>query len=306
MSIQFQISIVGGPSQVFAVNELDRSLSNQKNLLTFFAEKFFIFHLNILYHNILSDLTIHRQIDILHYTLLHQATSRIYSTRHQPPHIADNMSASPEPSRDESLVSKAPESDPRDDEVNNQLLNGYQVLDSVRIPIPRSSYLRQLEKAARNSTRTSSTTPEPEPEKKIAKTRKKMVGRRPARNKKKSKIEISVPLNQNVPYQVYACDWDGCQAELHNLTMLRKHVLKVHFSGPADDGDSGGGGVEMMRLSCKWEACSYSDASSRPELYTHVLNKHIEPLAWKLGDGPFVPWIGEMPFFIRCRFNTHD
>ncbi|BDD62352.1 hypothetical protein MAP00_007321 [Monascus purpureus] len=156
---------------------------------------------------------------------------------------------------------------------NHRPKKRFQVLHSVQIPVSR---IHELERESTAVTTRSG----------YAQAEKTMAGRgRPSKNKKastKGKIEISVPPNQNVPYQVYSCGWSGCPAELHNLTMLKKHVLKVHLSG-------GHGATEQ--LSCKWEGCSFSKnfTPSSLQLHTHVMNVHIEPYAWRLGDGPYVP-----------------
>lgn len=88
-------------------------------------------------------------------------------------------------------------------------------------------------------------------------------------------------------------------AELHNLGMLKKHMLKVHLSG---DGAGGGGGRRLRReqkekrqrwLSCEWEACQCPHVMSLHDLRVHIMKEHVEPLAWMLGDGPYVPETGE-------------
>ena len=79
--------------------------------------------------------------------------------------------------------------------------------------------------------------------------------------------------------------------------MLTRHVLKIHISDKnisnnsnGKDGDEEDGTRQWY---CEWQNCPCSHGLSKNELQKHVLDDHIEPYAWKLGDGPFVPGIGE-------------
>lgn len=99
----------------------------------------------------------------------------------------------------------------------------------------------------------------------------KMPGRKPT-------VEVKVPT-PTVRYHVYRCEWKDCKAELHNLETLRQHMLKVHIP---------------YNLSCAWERCTTKDSMAAAALYEHVNTKHIQPVAWKLGDGPSVPATGEV------------
>ncbi|RHZ48343.1 putative C2H2 finger domain protein [Aspergillus thermomutatus] len=102
-----------------------------------------------------------------------------------------------------------------------------------------------------------------------------MVGKRPpGRPPASSKIEVTIPITSQIPYQVYACDWENCQAELHNLEMLKKHIFKVHVP---------------YTLTCQWKNCTFRENLPAVHLYKHVLKEHVESIAWKLGDGPSVP-----------------
>lgn len=90
-------------------------------------------------------------------------------------------------------------------------------------------------------------------------------------------------------YQVWKCRWQDCSAELHNLETLKKHVVKLH-------GKANANGV----FECLWEGCIYSNNhcgkgkhQATPvnlgqinEWLSHVDKKHLEPVAWELGDGP--------------------
>ncbi|EAW06797.1 putative C2H2 finger domain protein [Aspergillus clavatus NRRL 1] len=102
-----------------------------------------------------------------------------------------------------------------------------------------------------------------------------MVGKRgPGRPPASSKVEVTVPISSQIPYQVYACDWKDCQAELHNLEMLKKHIFKVHVP---------------YALTCQWKDCKFQEPLPAIHLYKHALTAHVESIAWKLGDGPSVP-----------------
>lgn len=92
------------------------------------------------------------------------------------------------------------------------------------------------------------------------------------------RIEVAIPESAPVPYPVYACEWKNCVSELHNLELLRKHVLKCHVP---------------YTLTCDWVGCTYSDMMAAADLFEHVKTHHVGPLAWKLGDGPSAHRSGE-------------
>ena len=135
-----------------------------------------------------------------------------------------------------------------------------------------------------------------------------MAGRgRSGTKQQTAKIQKPAP---SVPYQVYPCGWASCQAQLHNLKTLKVHVIKIHLSsnnnhkaraiteganGDDDDDDND----EARQFTCLWKECSCVRGLSRGKLREHVLDEHVEPYAWKFGDGPFVPGIGEM-FPLAC------
>lgn len=91
-------------------------------------------------------------------------------------------------------------------------------------------------------------------------------------------------------FQVFKCQWQGCDAELHNLVTLRKHLHKKH-------GVPNAYGV----YKCLWSGCGQVKAVkdgprtvSRFEIYEfttldpwkeHVEKNHLNEIAWKLGDG---------------------
>jgi hypothetical protein len=109
---------------------------------------------------------------------------------------------------------------------------------------------------------------------------------------KKKATEVSSPLPP-VTYAEYACKWENCQARLHNLPTLKKHINKVH--GKSD---------QKGRFTCKWENCpkmiqvadketgevrqmpQYHYFPNQESMLEHVDKAHVGPIAWKLGDGP--------------------
>lgn len=86
-------------------------------------------------------------------------------------------------------------------------------------------------------------------------------------------------------YQVYKCQWGGCSAELHNLDTLKKHIVKVH--GTENDAN---------KYECWWKGCGaatrhegkVANFDTIEEWIGHVEEKHMNPIGWKLGDGPQV------------------
>ncbi|KAH9820910.1 zinc finger protein [Teratosphaeria destructans] len=87
-------------------------------------------------------------------------------------------------------------------------------------------------------------------------------------------------------YPVYRCQWRGCQAELHNLEILKKHIVKLH----------GHPNFETGAYECLWEPCgngkSNGKSADRPARFQDIeswmkhVNEHLQPIAWRLGDGP--------------------
>jgi hypothetical protein len=88
----------------------------------------------------------------------------------------------------------------------------------------------------------------------------------------------------------FKCKWEGCKAELHNLETLRLHVLKIHSKRTPHD-----------TIDCLWDGCGQrnfdpspaSSAGGHNNWREHVQQYHIEPLSWKLGDGPASGLSGE-------------
>lgn len=105
--------------------------------------------------------------------------------------------------------------------------------------------------------------------------------RGPGRPRKVQKnVEVAIGSGPNVPFPVFHCKWAKCQSELHNVRALEDHVLRAHV--PRD-------------LICAWEGCNAQTPKAAADMWAHVREKHIGPVAWALGDGPTVPATGENP-----------
>jgi hypothetical protein len=94
-------------------------------------------------------------------------------------------------------------------------------------------------------------------------------------------------------YRSYKCKWQGCQADLHNLETLQKHMYKVHRKE-----------TDRNTLECLWDDCGKEVTNYDPmtnmsierhqpfsfdlesNWRNHIHETHISPLSWQLGDGP--------------------
>ena len=100
--------------------------------------------------------------------------------------------------------------------------------------------------------------------------------------------------DQRLPLHAYKCRWENCSAELHNVTLLRMHMRKVH----AEEMSEG-------TFTCLWADCrrtalttlsgdAHGQTQRRDPLFfptrghwfQHVNSEHLEPYATKYGDGP--------------------
>ncbi|KAJ5423179.1 hypothetical protein N7491_008395 [Penicillium cf. griseofulvum] len=104
--------------------------------------------------------------------------------------------------------------------------------------------------------------------------------KRPGRSHKSAAghVEVAIPREQPVDYQIFPCKWEGCAAELHNIDSVRAHVIKVHIP---------------HSLVCKWKDCGNKTPMAAADMFTHVSSEHISKMAWQLGDGPKVPVTAE-------------
>lgn len=103
-----------------------------------------------------------------------------------------------------------------------------------------------------------------------------------------SDMHISQP-----EYKVYKCQWEKCPAELHNLETLKKHIRKHCYQYTRRD----------EPYPCLWANCfkPEDDGSNKGENLVfstdvdwdiHML-KHMNAVAWNLGDGPATHSSGE-------------
>ncbi len=106
-----------------------------------------------------------------------------------------------------------------------------------------------------------------------------------------------VPPGRHPPqpsYKIYRCLWEQCPAELHNLETLKKHVRKHRDKS------------EVGPFPCLWANCydgntsaaNGSQAISKRQRskfesdiawQVHMEVKHLNAVAWELGDGPAHP-----------------
>lgn len=99
-------------------------------------------------------------------------------------------------------------------------------------------------------------------------------GRAPPKRKAENNAEDDKDQDDKAPlinWPVFACRWTKCPAELHNLETLKRHIVKLHIPN---------------NIKCGWKDCKNPDGMPANELWKHVQESHISPVAWKLGDGP--------------------
>ena len=85
---------------------------------------------------------------------------------------------------------------------------------------------------------------------------------------------------QEPKYQVYKCHWLDCDAQLHSLEVLKKHVTRVHGHSDTEG-----------EYRCRWRGCNLNTETSTPfkdisGWLAHIDKDHLQAVAWKLGDGP--------------------
>ncbi len=107
------------------------------------------------------------------------------------------------------------------------------------------------------------------------------------------KAATSIPALGRSPsppqYNVYACQWQKCDAKLHNLPTLRKHIARVHRVGDDE--------LKSEGQPCWWKQCRTLEAkggeivpqvtfTSTSDWLEHIKSDHLHHLGMKLGDGP--------------------
>ena len=79
----------------------------------------------------------------------------------------------------------------------------------------------------------------------------------------------------------FLCEWSACQAELHNMDTLRRHVHAVHL------------GPRQQQHRCLWGKCARKSATQHDgaaALAKHMEGAHLVPMTWHVGDGPRNSW----------------
>ncbi|KAK2736302.1 hypothetical protein FQN55_001688 [Onygenales sp. PD_40] len=100
------------------------------------------------------------------------------------------------------------------------------------------------------------------------------------------RVQVAIPTRSPASgsrpsYRVYSCQWKNCDAQLHNLGTLRKHVTRLHVT------------KDRVDVSCRWAGCNDGPegtadgkAFTSEELCDHLEKQHLGALAWTLGEGP--------------------
>lgn len=95
----------------------------------------------------------------------------------------------------------------------------------------------------------------------------------------------------------FKCRWKECNAVLHNLDTLRKHIGKLHRPTAAEASSDG--------YTCWWRHCQYLVKDEDGDLRTskmfsqwsdwlkHIEKEHVTPLGQIWGDGPSTQHIGK-------------
>jgi hypothetical protein len=127
---------------------------------------------------------------------------------------------------------------------------------------------------------------------------------------KSSAVQVSVPAPRRSTsppqYYIYTCQWRRCDAKLHNLPTLRKHIAKVHRV--SDDE------IKKDGQPCWWKECRTLEPNgeeivpkvtfnSVSDWLDHIESDHLHPLGMKVGDGPSSAQTGKpKPFEVSQYF----
>ena len=129
---------------------------------------------------------------------------------------------------------------------------------------------------------------------------------------------ISIPSRPRSPppahFDVYDCQWRKCNAKLHNLATLRKHISKVHRPSTEE--------AIKYGHTCWWKKCKTLQRNedktvtpkerfqSHADWMDHIEEEHLHTLGMEKGDGPSTAHIGKpelQPFDVKkYLYCPHD
>jgi hypothetical protein len=127
-----------------------------------------------------------------------------------------------------------------------------------------------------------------------------------------SAVQVAIPARRrstsSPQYDIYACEWYNCDAKLHNLPTLRKHIAKVHK--PLDDE------ITSEEHPCWWKNCrtlEHRDEETKPKVtfnstsdwLDHIESDHLHPIGMQLGDGPSSVQTGKPKPFEVSKYFYH-
>lgn len=105
-----------------------------------------------------------------------------------------------------------------------------------------------------------------------------------------SGFQVQIPVRSPPHFPIFYCRWQDCDARLHNLVTLRKHMRR-HLK-PENHGSN----------PCLWKGCRATKIDDRQTNVTfptedawhsHIETEHLEPLAKRFGDGPSTTYSGK-------------
>ena len=112
-------------------------------------------------------------------------------------------------------------------------------------------------------------------------------------------------VRRSIGHKVYRCRWNDCPYELHNLQTLRKHVHKhreQYADGPFPCCWADCGTINLAREETderqdereeeREEELIPLEFNTASDWEKHMDAKHLEKIAWEMGDGPSVPTSG--------------
>lgn len=91
-------------------------------------------------------------------------------------------------------------------------------------------------------------------------------------------------------FVAFACEWQGCAAELHNLATLRRHLHIVHNPKARSKSKQP---LDVKKHECRWVKCATAVNGALPMQFgseeawlAHLEVAHLIPCAWHIGEGP--------------------